>query len=89
MEFERRHIPNRLRLHRKLLRYKQKDVAALLGLHPSQLSSWEYGKALPGIEHLLKLSIIYSTLPAELYFEYYQRLKQEIQNKQRNGLAPD
>jgi len=82
MEDERRHIPNRLRMHRKLMRYTQKQVAALLGLHPAQLSQWENGVKLPSTINLIKLSIIYRTLPNDLYFEYYQDLKEEIKDKE-------
>ncbi|MEO7214188.1 helix-turn-helix transcriptional regulator [Mucilaginibacter sp.] len=69
-------------MHRKLMRYKQKQVATLLGLHPAQLSQWENGIKLPSTENLIKLSIIYRTLPNELYFEYYQQLKKEITDKE-------
>ena len=82
MEDERRHIPNRLRMHRKLMRYKQKQVAALLGLHPAQLSQWENGVKLPSTLNLIKLSIIYRTLPNDLYFEYYQDLKEQLKDKE-------
>jgi len=82
MEHERRHIPNSLLIHRKRMRYKQKQVAALLSLHPAQLSQWENGVKLPSTENLIKLSIIYRTLPTELYFEYYQQLKKEITDKE-------
>jgi transcriptional regulator with XRE-family HTH domain len=82
MEDERRHIPNRLRMHRKLMRYKQKQVAALLELHPAQLSQWENGVKLPSTINLIKLSIIYRTLPNDLYFEYYQELKEHLKDKE-------
>jgi transcriptional regulator with XRE-family HTH domain len=83
MEHERRkHIPNRLRLHRKQMRYKQKQVAALLGLHPAQLSQWEHGLKLPSCENLIKLCIIYRTFPSELYTDYYQELKEHITRKE-------
>lgn len=82
MEHERRHIPNRLRMHRKLMRYSQKQVASLLDLHPAQLSQWENGVKLPNTINLIKLSIIYRTLPTELYFEYFQELKEHIKNRE-------
>ena len=64
------------------MRYKQKQVAALLGIHPAQLSQWESGLKLPSTINLLKLGIIYRTLPNDLYFEYYQELKVCIKNKE-------
>ena len=63
-------IPNRLRKHRLIMGYKQKDVAALLGLQSTnRISRWEAGLSLPGSINLFKLSIIYRTFPNELYFD--------------------
>jgi len=81
MEDDCRQIPNRLRMHRKLARYKQKQVAALLGLNAAQLSKWENGVQMPNSINLIKLSIIYRTLPTELYFEYFQELKDQLKAK--------
>lgn len=69
-------------MHRKLMRYSQKQVASLLDLHPAQLSQWENGVKLPNTINLIKLSIIYRTLPTELYFEYFQELKEHIKNRE-------
>jgi transcriptional regulator with XRE-family HTH domain len=82
MEVERRNFPNRLRMHRKLARYKQKQVTALLGLNATQLSKWENGVLMPNGINLIKLSIIYCTLPTELYFEYFQELKEQLKPKE-------
>jgi len=53
-----------------------------LDLHPAQLSQWENGVKLPNTINLIKLSIIYRTLPTELYFEYFQELKEHIKNRE-------
>jgi len=82
MEVERRNFPNRLRMHRKLVRYKQKQVAALLGLNAAQLSKWENGVQMPNSINLIKLSIIYRTLPTELYFEYFQEIRDQLKAKE-------
>lgn len=79
---ERRHIPNRLMMHRKLMRYTQRQVATLLELHAAQLSQWENGVKLPSSINLIKLSIIYRTLPTELYFEYFQEQKEQLKVKE-------
>lgn len=74
-----RPIPNRLKLHRKRMRYKQRHVAKLLGLHGTRpIYLWEKGLAMPSAENLLKLSAIYHTIPNELYYEYYAALREEI-----------
>ncbi len=66
-------------MHRKLMGFKQKQVAKLLGLHDTKpLSLWEKGLAMPSSVNLIKLSIIYRTYPNELYFELFIELKKEI-----------
>jgi hypothetical protein len=37
---------------------------------------------MPSVENLIRLSIIYATLPLELYSETYLRLKTEILSRQ-------
>jgi transcriptional regulator with XRE-family HTH domain len=59
--------------------YKQKELAFLLGLRNySIISRWESGAAIPGIIILFKLSILFRTLPGELYFELIQELRREV-----------
>ena len=84
MEYVRRHIPNRLRKHRKLMGYTQKDVALLLGLHnTNRISRWEKGLCFPSVVNLIKLSIIYRTFPNELYFDLLLELRHELLKKER------
>jgi transcriptional regulator with XRE-family HTH domain len=84
MEQGNRPIPNRLQMHRKLLRYNQSHVAGLLGLKsPVMLSTWEQGGAMPTAINLIKLSLIYRTYPNELYSELFQELKEELNTKER------
>lgn len=79
MEQGNRPIPNRLRMHRRLMGFKQRHVAALLGLHDTRpLSLWEKGLAMPSSVNLIKLSIIYRTYPNELYLELFAELRKEI-----------
>ena len=79
MEPGTRPIPNRLLSHRRLRGYKQKEVAALLGMYdPVSLRSWEQGKSLPGTLNLIKLSILYRTYPNELYPEYFKEIKHAL-----------
>ena len=79
MERGYRPIPNRLRMHRRLMGFKQRHVALLLGLHDTKpLSLWEKGLAMPSSVNLIKLSIIYRTYPNELYLELFSELKKEV-----------
>lgn len=72
-------ILNSLKKHRKLMGYKQQDVAKILSLHDtSQICRWEKGLSLPNTINLLKLSILYRTFPNELYFNLLIGLRHEV-----------
>jgi transcriptional regulator with XRE-family HTH domain len=74
-----RPIPNRLRMHRKMMGLKQHQVAQLLGVYDTKpLSMWEKGIVIPSTINLLKLSIIYRTFPNELYYEKFTELREEL-----------
>jgi transcriptional regulator with XRE-family HTH domain len=86
MEHEngRKHIPNRLRKHRRVKRLKQFEVAYLLGINgASQVSRWEQGEAMPSAENLLKLYIIYGSLIEEMYFDLIQEYREDIERKSK------
>ena len=79
MEDAGRHIPNRLTKHRMIHGVRQKEVANWLGhMSATQLSQWENGQAMPGLINLLRLCIIYSTSPAELYYEVFKEQQEFI-----------
>jgi transcriptional regulator with XRE-family HTH domain len=70
---------NRLRKFRRLMRYKQKDVAKKIGLKsPNRISRWENGTALPSVVNLFKLSVLYHTLADQLYIDLVEDLRDEI-----------
>ena len=76
-------IPNRLKMHRKMMGYKQKEVAQLLGLYnTSPLSEWENGITIPNSHNLIKLSILYRTYINELYPEYFQMVRETLHSKE-------
>jgi transcriptional regulator with XRE-family HTH domain len=81
MDITRNQAPNNnnLKRYRRLLGYSQKDVATILGLKSTnRISNWEQGKAAPSIANLLDLSILYATLPAELYSDLYKIRRAKI-----------
>ena len=81
---------NRLRKHRKLMGYKQSDVAHLLGLrNTNRISRWEKGLSFPSVVNLIKLSIIYRTFPNELYFDLLLTLRHELLNKEKKYFDKD
>lgn len=64
--------------------YEQSEVAQLLGFTShARISEWEQGRAMPSAKNLLQLSIVYSTLPDELYYELRQELVREISVRQQ------
>jgi transcriptional regulator with XRE-family HTH domain len=82
-----KHIPNLLRKHRKLVGYRQSEVAEILDLKSTnRISRWEKGMAAPGLLNLLKLSIIYSTLCDQLYHELVSDLRTAITAKKEKVL---
>lgn len=69
MAGNKKHIPNSLKKHRKLMRYSQEDVRRKLLLrNTSMISKWENGERMPSGENLLKLSVLYKTVVNELYY---------------------
>lgn len=83
MEHEGRHFPNRLRRHRKMAGFTQKEVAYLLAVQSEVLvSNWERGKFLPSGLNLMKLCLLYKAMPQDLYTGVILNLKEELANKQ-------
>jgi len=75
---------NRLRKHRRLMGYTQDDVAYLLGLNSkTEISRWEKGLTVPGIDNVIRLAYIYRTLAEELYREYYKQVRFEIEPREK------
>lgn len=75
MDYGSRPYPNRLQTFRKSAGLQQQHVATLLGLNnTASLSDWENEKQMPNGTNLMKLCIIYDTIPQELYPEYFQQL---------------
>lgn len=72
-------FPNKLKKYRRILGYSQKEVAQMCGFkNSSSISRWEKGDAMPSVKNLLMLSVLYATLPAQLYDELYQQVKIKV-----------
>ena len=85
-----RHIPNRLRKHRKLMGYTQKEVAVLLGVNATdRISQWEQGLTLPNAVNLIKLSLVYHVFPTDLYYDLMSNLRKEIEERMKSGCLKD
>ncbi len=85
-----RHIPNRLRRHRKMMGYTQKEVAKLLGVNATdRLSLWEKGITMPNAINLIKLSLIYHVFPTDLYYDLMVELRNDLQDRLQPGCLQD
>ena len=63
-------IGKRLRKHRRLMRFTQKEVADKLGFESTAtISRWERGITIPSMENAMMLSKLYKTLLNELFWE--------------------
>ena len=83
MEKEHRFFPNTLRLQRQTLGYTQRQVATLLGLHDTvPLSQWERGQKLPNTVNLIKLCLVYETMPNHLFPELFKVSREAIEVKE-------
>ncbi len=64
--------------------YDQSEVAFLLGLKGrGRISEWEQGISKPSLDNLIQLSIIYRTLPDELYSEVRQEFVKDMAKRQQ------
>ena len=90
MEDGRSHIPNRLKKYRRIAGYSQKEVAKILGFRSTgRISRWEKGVSMPSLKNLLKLSFLYSTLPAELYADLWDDVRKELGTKKLEQFKED
>lgn len=84
------HFHNRLRHFRIINNLKQREVVQLLGMHNSKLlTKWEQGTAYPSVINLFKLSIVYRTLPTNLYPDLYRALRECLEPHMVHSLSND
>lgn len=76
-------IPNRLRKKRRQFGYSLRQVAHLIDIkNPADIAQWENGLKLPSSTNLCKLCALYRTSINELYYEYQNKIKQDITLKE-------
>ena len=64
--------------------YEQIEVAFLLGLKShARVSEWEAGISKPSLDNLLQLSMIYRTMPDELYYDLRQEFLKDIRKREK------
>lgn len=67
MGIYRDNIRNNIIKYRKLMGLKQSDLAEMLGIAPTSVSSWERGANAPDIETLIKICKIFKISLSEMY----------------------
>lgn len=78
------HHINLLWKYRKLMGYTQKEVGNKIGVDPILISRWERGAVMPSSINLLKLSVLYKTLPNELYKGLVRKLQKDLYGQPNN-----
>lgn len=75
----RKNIPNRLKIHRRLFNFEQKDIAKRFGLKDTaMISRWEKGETMPSGDNLIRLSLLLRRQPYDLYPELVHQYKKEL-----------
>ncbi len=82
-----RFISNRLRKHRLLMGYTQKQLADFVEVHDRKIvSKWEQGLAMPSGEHLLRLAKALHVSSDVLYQEFMIPFEEELAVKEASLL---
>jgi transcriptional regulator with XRE-family HTH domain len=87
MGYAGRHFPNKLKKFRRLLGHQQAEAANILEVDPSELSRWERGVTVPGLENLFKLSVLYRTLPQEMFPDQFKEIRSRILRNERQSAS--
>lgn len=78
---------NRLEVLRKQFNLKQTDVAYICGFATSnRIGRWEKGTAVPSLQNLYMLALLFNVSPQELYPGLYEELAASVAGK-KQGLA--
>jgi transcriptional regulator with XRE-family HTH domain len=81
MDISGRYIGYRLRKARKRMGYTHADVMSALDFRSgNRISQWEKGTRIPSIKNILKLSVLYKTLPDDLFYELRQEAIKSIEH---------
>jgi transcriptional regulator with XRE-family HTH domain len=87
MGYAGRHFPNKLKKFRRLFGYQQAEAAGILEVDPSELSRWERGVTIPTLDNLFKLSVLYRTLPQELFPDQFKEMRSKILHNERQNAS--
>lgn len=81
-------IPNRLRKYRLEAGLPAELVANIIGLSSTdRLIRWEKGLALPSVENLFRLRVLYKRSCEQLFLDLFQDLKDETTTRMNEHFA--
>ena len=67
-----------LKVQRRKSGLSQEDVAHLIGVHPSKISTLEAGKTLPSLKDIAALSVIFGKSFEEFVHSFVQEARKQI-----------
>lgn len=68
---------------------KQKEMAFLMGLSPSQISRWEKGKREPGVYNAIGLAVATHRLVEDIFFDYRQEWQRKIKEREKLRISKE
>lgn len=85
---KKRTIPNDIRKYRRRENLRIVEVAELADVADASLvSHWENGRKIPTLQNALRLSAIIHCPLEVLYFELYDRFRNEAKNRKSQGTS--
>lgn len=76
-------ISNRLRYCRATMNLKQKELAFLLDLEPTQISKWEQGERLPGIYNAVGLAVATGRKVEDVFLDFRKEWEEKVEERKK------
>ena len=70
-----------IKVQRRKAGLSQKDVAHLMGVHPSKVSLMEAGKKLPSLRDIAHLSLVYGKSFEEFFFAFISKARESVRQR--------
>ena len=67
-----------IKVERRKKGLSQRDVAHLIGVHPSKVSLMEAGKMLPSLRDIAHLSLVYGKSFEEFFYSFVSKARESI-----------
>jgi len=71
------------RIHDCRMGVQQKDIAFLMEKDSTQISKWERGHRIPGVDNAMGLAVATGRLTQELFFDYHLEWKKKIEKRKK------